>query len=410
MIMTNWQTKKLGDIATIKRGGSPRPIQDYLIDNDQEGYSWLKIGDVPVGSRYIYETSVKIKPEGLKKTTLVKKGEFILSNSMSFGRPYIMMTDACIHDGWLALQDIDQSTDKNFLYYLLASEQMQNKFKNYSAGSGVLNLKKETVQEIDFKSPEKPEQERIVGVLEVWDEYIEKLEQKIALKEQLKKGLMQQLLTGKHRLPSFSEKWIVRKMGEFAKESRVKEGDNDVHKRLTVRLHLKGVEARGVRGTEAVDSTQYYRRSAGQLIYGKQNIFKGSIGVVPALYDGYASSQDIPSFDIEEAVANVYYIYYYLSRKSIYEWLENFAGGSGSKRLHTSEFYNIKIQLPSLEEQDAIVEVLQLALKEIETLKKHRDVLTKQKKYLLKNLITGTIRTPEDLKSLDTSRLERSAL
>ena len=128
------------------------------------------------------------------------------------------------------------------------------------------------------------------------------------------------------------------------------------------------------------------------------------------MYNGYASSQDIPSFDITSTVANVHYIYYYLSRKSIYEWLENFAGGSGSKRLHTSEFYNIKIQLPSLEEQNAIVEVLQLALKEIETLKKHRDVLTKQKKYLLKNLITGAIRTPEDLQPLDTSRLERSAL
>lgn len=329
---------------------------------------------------------------------------------MSFGRPYIMMTEACIHDGWLALQDIDQGIDKNFLYYLLASEQMQNKFKNYSAGSGVLNLKKETVQEIEFKSPEKAEQERIVGVLEVWDEYIEKLEQKIALKEQLKKGLMQQLLTGKRRLPGYSDDWAVRKVGDFARESRVKEVDNDVHKRLTVRLHLKGVEARGVRGIEALDSTQYYRRSAGQLIYGKQNIFKGSIGVVPAQYDGYASSQDIPSFDIEDKVANVYYLYYYLSRKSIYEWLENFAGGSGSKRLHTSEFYNIKIQLPSLEEQDAIVEVLQLALKEIETLKKHRDVLIGQKKYLLKNLTTGAIRTPEDLQPLDTSRLERSAL
>lgn len=71
--MTNWQTKKLGSIATIKRGGSPRPIQDYLVSNDQEGYSWLKIGDVPVGSRYIYKTSAKIKPEGFKKTTLVKK-------------------------------------------------------------------------------------------------------------------------------------------------------------------------------------------------------------------------------------------------------------------------------------------------------------------------------------------------
>ena len=382
--MTNWQTKKLGELLTIRHGRNQREVES----TDGEYPILGTGGEIGRANKFLYNSpSVLIGRKG------------------TIDKPRYMDTPFWTVDT-LFYSEIKSENVPKFLYYIFNTID----WKRYNEASGVPSLSASTISTIKVSVPEKPEQERIVGVLGVWDEYIEKLEQKIALKEQLKKGLMQQLLTGKHRLPSFSEKWIVRKMGEFAKESRVKEGDNDVHKRLTVRLHLKGVEARGVRGTEAVDSTQYYRRSAGQLIYGKQNIFKGSIGVVPALYDGYASSQDIPSFDIEEAVANVYYIYYYLSRKSIYEWLENFAGGSGSKRLHTSEFYNIKIQLPSLEEQDAIVEVLQLALKEIETLKKHRDVLTKQKKYLLKNLITGTIRTPEDLQPLDTSRLERSAL
>lgn len=382
--MTSWQTQKLGELLTIRHGRNQREVESA----DGEYPILGTGGEMGRATKYLYD-----KPSVL----IGRKG--------TIDKPRYMDTPFWTVDT-LFYSEIKSENVPKFLYYVFNTID----WKRYNEASGVPSLSASTISTIKVNIPEKREQQRIVGVLEVWDEYIEKLEQKIALKEQLKKGLMQQLLTGKHRLPSFSEKWIVRKMGEFAKESRVKEGDNDVHKRLTVRLHLKGVEARGVRGTEAVDSTQYYRRSAGQLIYGKQNIFKGSIGVVPALYDGYASSQDIPSFDIEEAVANVYYIYYYLSRKSIYEWLENFAGGSGSKRLHTSEFYNIKIQLPSLEEQDAIVEVLQLALKEIETLKKHRDVLTKQKKYLLKNLITGTIRTPEDLQPLDTSRLERSAL
>lgn len=418
--MTNWQTKKLGDLMTfIPTGAHSRSDMKTSAGGD-EVFN-IHYGDIHTKySTYVDLDKHRVpvlKKDDARNNMMLQEGDLVVADASEdyagvgsavelrniSGRKVI----GGLHT--FALRS-NQVLAPGFAGLMIQNPIAHRRLMQMSVYSKVYGLTKTSLASLELSFPENPEQQRIMGVLEVWDEYIEKLEQKIALKEQLKKGLMQQLLTGKYRLPSFSEKWIVRKMGEFAKESRVKESDNDVHKRLTVRLHLKGVEARGVRGTEAVDSTQYYRRSAGQLIYGKQNIFKGSIGVVPALYDGYASSQDIPSFDIEEAVANVYYIYYYLSRKSIYEWLENFAGGSGSKRLHTSEFYNIKIQLPSLEEQNAIVEVLQLALKEIETLKKHRDVLTKQKKYLLRNLITGTIRTPEDLQPLDTSRLERSAL
>lgn len=408
--MTNWQTKTTKDITTLIKDGTHGTHKDV-----DEGIPLLSAKDIGGGKVIVTPDSRVISEadfNAIHARYKLKNNDILLTIVGSLGRVAIVSDykNNYTFQRSVAILRFNDEVNPLYAYHTLTSTVFQKELLKRESKGAQGGVYLGDISKIKIQIPEKPEQERIVGVLEVWDEYIEKLEQKIALKEQLKKGLMQQLLTGKHRLPSFSEKWIVRKMGEFAKESRVKESDNDVHKRLTVRLHLKGVEARGVRGTEAVDSTQYYRRSAGQLIYGKQNIFKGSIGVVPALYDGYASSQDIPSFDIEEAVANVYYIYYYLSRKSIYEWLENFAGGSGSKRLHTSEFYNIKIQLPSLEEQNAIVEVLQLALKEIETLKKHRDVLIKQKKYLLKNLITGTIRTPEDLQPLNTSRLERSAL
>jgi type I restriction enzyme, S subunit len=393
--MTNWQTKKLGDIATIKRGGSPRPIQDYLIDNDQEGYSWLKIGDVPVGSRYIYETSVKIKPEGLKKTTLVKKGEFILSNSMSFGRPYIMMTDACIHDGWLALQDIDQSTDKNFLYYLLASEQMQNKFKNYSAGSGVLNLKKETVQEIDFKSPEKPEQERIVGVLEVWDEYIEKLEQKIALKEQLKKGLMQQLLTGKRRLPGFTKEWEKRRFADIADVAR--------GKMLTSTSLTQGKYPVVAGGKTSPYSHGDYTHEDVVTVSGSG----ASAGYVA--YHGYKIwASDCSVVEGKNGVSITKYLSLFLKYNQ--ERLYALQSGGAQPHVYPSDIKMLNIELPEISEQESIVKVLCVLDEDIEKLSDKSSSIKLQKKYLLKNLIAGTIRTPEDLQPLDTSRLERSAL
>ncbi len=104
MDRSKWEYKKLGEVCTIERGGSPRPIADYITDKS-DGINWIKIGDAVEGSRYITQTKEKIKPEGVKKSRLVHRGDFILSNSMSFGRPYILDVDGCIHDGWLVLHD-----------------------------------------------------------------------------------------------------------------------------------------------------------------------------------------------------------------------------------------------------------------------------------------------------------------
>lgn len=195
-----WKSIEIGNLCDIKRGGSPRPIQDYMTE-DADGLNWLKIGDVPKGSRYIFKTSGRIKKEGLNKTTVVSDGDFILSNSMSFGRPYIMKTKACIHDGWLALKDISESINKDFLYYLLSSEMVQAKFRSISAGSGVLNLKKETVAEVVLRLPPLLEQNKIAQLLTATDDEIDKLEVKLSTVEFQKKYLLNNLITGTIRTP-----------------------------------------------------------------------------------------------------------------------------------------------------------------------------------------------------------------
>ena len=136
---SDWVKAKLGDVCMIERGGSPRPITDYLT-NSTDGINWIKIGDAVEGSKYITSTSEKIKPEGMKKSRFVKKGDFILSNSMSFGKPYILGIDCCIHDGWLVIRDKENVFDKSFLYYYLGSERMYRQFEKLAAGGVVKNL------------------------------------------------------------------------------------------------------------------------------------------------------------------------------------------------------------------------------------------------------------------------------
>ena len=122
-IPDSWRWTKFANICEIARGGSPRPIEAYLT-NAENGINWIKIGDTEKGGKYIYSTKEKIKPEGISKSRYVKAGDFLLTNSMSFGRPYILKTDGCIHDGWLVINDDFKVFDQNFLYYLLSSNVM----------------------------------------------------------------------------------------------------------------------------------------------------------------------------------------------------------------------------------------------------------------------------------------------
>lgn len=193
-----WKEVKLGDVFTIKRGGSPRPISQYITD-DPNGLNWIKIGDTQNVTKYIHEVKEKIKPEGLKKTVEVFTDDFILSNSMSFGKPYIMKTNGCIHDGWLVLRS-KGDLSINFMYYLLGSTQVYKKLKSMAAGSTVQNLNKDIVSSVKVVIPNKEEQEKVAAILSAADEEIEILSKELNVMTNQKRGLMQKLLTGELRV------------------------------------------------------------------------------------------------------------------------------------------------------------------------------------------------------------------
>ena len=174
-IPAEWRWERLGNISTIARGRSPRPINEYLTNQD-DGINWIKIGDTEQGGKYIYSTKEKIIPEGLSKTRYVKSGDFLLTNSMSYGRPYILKTDGCIHDGWLVIADIENIFYQDFLYYALSSNEMYRTFTNLAAGSTVKNLKSDSVKSILFPIPPYDEQLRISN-------YVEKIYQMIDIIE-----------------------------------------------------------------------------------------------------------------------------------------------------------------------------------------------------------------------------------
>ena len=164
-IPNTWELCKLGTISKIARGGSPRPIKDYLT-NDADGINWIKIGDTTKEGKYINSVKEKIRPEGVKKSRMVHKGDFLLTNSMSFGRPYILNVDGCIHDGWLVISPIGEAYTSDFLYYLLSSSFAYEQFTNVASGGVVTNLNSDKVADTIFPLPPLAEQKRIVKKIE----------------------------------------------------------------------------------------------------------------------------------------------------------------------------------------------------------------------------------------------------
>ena len=203
-IPDNWAWSRLGDLFTILRGGSPRPIKSFLT-NDENGINWIKIGDTDPNSKYITKTEEKIIPEGLKKSRAVHIGDFVLSNSMSFGRPYILKINGAVHDGWLIISDYDQVFNKDFLYYLLLSSFVKKQFSIAATGSTVKNLNRERVANTIGVIPPLEEQKRIVAKIEklmpLVDEYAESYNrlQKIdnEFEDKLKQSVLQYAMEGK---------------------------------------------------------------------------------------------------------------------------------------------------------------------------------------------------------------------
>jgi len=222
----NWVT--LENIFEIERGGSPRPIKNFLTDAD-DGINWIKIGDTKVGQKYIEFTKEKIKPEGLKKSRLVIEGDFILSNSMSFGRPYIMKTTGAIHDGWLVFREKMDNINKDYFYYLLSSAYMYQQFSVKASGSTVKNLNKELVKTIKVPLPTETEQANIVKQIEKHFSIIDKLEAVVqkSIKEskRLRQSILKQAFEGKlvEQDPSDESATILLEKITKAKEEYKKE-------------------------------------------------------------------------------------------------------------------------------------------------------------------------------------------
>lgn len=382
-IMTNlpqgWEWKSLGEIFNIERGGSPRPIKEFLTDKE-DGINWIKIGDIK-NQKYLYKTEEKIIQEGLKKSKLVIEGDLLVSNSMSFGKPVIVkLQKGAIHDGWLLLKE-KINLNKEYFYYLFSSNFMYSFLSYQASGSTVKNLNIDKLKQIEIPLPPLKEQERIVGILDESfakiDENIKILEQDLLNLDELMQSALQKAFNPlkdnakeNYKLP---QSWEWKSLEEISENISA---GGDKPKNCTESKTAKNqipVYANGVNNNGLVGYTD------------KATIIKPSLTISARGTIGFVCIRKEPYFPIVRLISlipceNILCLHY------LYFCLNFFiAKGEGSSipQLTIPKFKSLQIPLPPLKEQEQIA--------------KHLDFVFEKTKAL-KELYTKELKDYEELK------------
>jgi type I restriction enzyme S subunit len=397
-----WVTKKLGEVFEIERGGSPRPIDKYLTDAPN-GINWIKIGDTKNVTKYITKTEEKIRPEGVKRSRMVYEGDFILSNSMSFGRPYIMKTSGCIHDGWLVFRESERNVNKDYLYYVLSSNLVFQQFDRLAAGSTVRNLNIGLVKGVEIPIPPLSEQKRIVGIL---DETFGGI---AIAKANAEKNLENaRALFESHSQTLFTRRgsgWVEKKLGAVAESISTGPFGTMLHKSDYVRDGIPLVNPMNIVGPRIVPSSRMlvseetrerlrvYVLNVGDIVIARRGEL-GKCAIVTDKEAGWLCGTGSFFVRLSNIIDGKYFVALF-SSKQFRMMLENSAVGTTMSNLNHTILNELPILVPPIAEQRAIMERADEMLCEVERLesiyRRKLEALEELKKSLLHKAFMGEL-------------------
>lgn len=387
-IPQDWKFVKLDDVAERATGHTPdKTMPSYW----GGGIKWVSLADSnKLDQQYIATTDKEISAEGIKKSSakLLPSGTVVLLRDAAVGRSTILATEMAVSQHFVAWICGKRICNRYLYYHFQLRKPF---FERMAVGSTIVTIGMELFRKLMVPLPSIGEQEHIAVALETWDRSIKLTECLIAAKQERRTWLMQQLLTGKRRLPGFDKPWKEVRIGDFLKESRIPGSHGKSAKKITVKLYGLGVLPKSdIR--EGSENTKYYTRKTGQFIYSKLDFLNGAFGIIPEELDGFESTLDLPCFDFRGNLEPKFLLNL-VSRDAFYSrFLGSAMGGRKARRVNPSEFLAIQIRLPEFEEQKAIVRISDLADRELYLLRAQLDALREQKKGLMQQLLTGKIR------------------
>ena len=360
----DWEQRKLGEILKVNSG---------------KDYKHLENGDIPVYGTGGYMLSVNEALSEVDAIGIGRKG--------TIDKPQYLKAPFWTVDTLFYLVPLEEYSC-SLLYHL--SNLIP--WKKFDESTGVPSLSKSTIDGIQVNIPkDKKEQDRISILFERINNLITLHQRKLENLKLKKKALLQKMFpkNGEQfpelRFPGFTDAWEQRKLGDYLsipiKEQLEVNSSNDL---LTVKLNLGGVELGANRDTLSLGSTTYYKRLAGQFIYGKQNFFNGSMGIIPEELDGKGSSGDVPSLNISNILPE--FLYTYVSRECYWRPKEASASGTGSKRIHEATLLSFDIAVPDEQEQKLIATCMNGITNLITLHQRKLEHLQLQKKALLQQM------------------------
>lgn len=374
---------KFKDLVLLQRGSSPRPISKY-VTNSEDGVNWIKIGDVSKDSTFIYKTKEKITQEGAKKSRFVGVGDLILSNSMSFGRPYIMGIEGYIHDGWFVLKNYSDNFDRDYLCNLLTSYAIQKQYKRLAAGGVVDNISSELVNSVDINLPSKEEQEKIASFFSLIDDKISLQGEKVEALKDYKKGMMQKIFSRELRFKDDDGRdypeWEDKKLGDIANITMGQSPSSSCYNEEYIGLPLiQGNADIKDRKTEPRVYTSEITKTCdiGDIIMS----VRAPVGAISMSLHNACIGRGVCSIKPKYSVE---YVYQFLLKHES-KWSQ-VSQGSTFESVNSNDIKSLKIPFPNLDEQKKIGNFLGNIDNKIEKEQEKLDSLNEYKKGLLQQM------------------------
>ena len=372
-----WEEHGLSEYLDFKNGLNP--------DSKRfgKGIKFISVMDIlnnPVITYDCIRASVQATDAEMSSFS-VENGDILFQRSSEtledVGRANVYIDDkVAVFGGFVIRGKKKANYNPLFFRYLLSSPYARKRIIPMGAGAQHFNIGQEGLSKVLLNFPSIEEQTKIAPLLHLLDERIATQSKLIEKLESLIKGIVDCTILRKEKNA------IVGDVCSISEQIRAEANIDDI---ITVRLHGNGVCKSSAENLQ-LGATQYYRRRAGQLIYGKQNFHNGAIGIVPISLDNGITSKDIPSFDIDEMKCNSVYLLAQLQSPQYYKPAEALTTGTGSKRLKEETFLKLPIVLPNKREQDNIAVLIHRASMNLDHAKRLLELLSIQKQFLLRQM------------------------
>ena len=387
IIPKEWEVKRLGDLGAFSKGkGVPK---DKIIDN---GYKCLTYGDIYTKYDIVMKNVKSFIDAGTaEESQEIQKGDILFTGSgetlEDIGKAIVYLDEEKGYAGGdIIIFKNSEPINSLWLSYFLNSSTANSQKYKMGQGHSVVHIYSSQLEKLKILLPPLPEQQKIAEILSLWDEAIEKQTQLIAQLETRKRGLMQQLLSGKKRLKGFSGEWKKVAAGSLFKNVSVKGFEDE---ELLSATQDKGILPRNILETKVTmpskDTNTFKLVETGDFVISLRS-FQG--GIEYSYYRGIVS----PAYTVlksKSKIVDVFYKYYFKSYDFIGHLAIAVIGIRDGKQISYEDFCFVKIPSPSIEEQTAIANILSSAKIEIDLAKKKLVSLKEQKKGLMQQLLTG---------------------